>query len=73
MKQIVKFKEGDQIPDGAKYLKSDYEKDYTRARMETRPASGLAGLLPFSLNMVEDYWVVPNVLVHYYEVENEKV
>ncbi len=67
MKKIIKLREGDAIPEGAKYLHTEREPNQERVRYEWRQTPGIMGAIPiFGTDTL--YRITPVETVHYYEV-----
>lgn len=68
MRTIKKFREGDTIPEGARYLRSAEERDHANATQRWEPTEGIMGSLPiFGTQTLYRY--TPIITVHYYEVD----
>lgn len=69
-REILGFREGETIPEGAKYLSSKEVLDYANARHEWVPSPGLMGWIPI-FNTETLMRRIPIIQVHYYEVETK--
>lgn len=65
MKKIIKLKEGDSIPNGAKYLHSEESKEYIGSKEKLVDA----GIL---FNTYRTIHVYETTIYFYYEVEDNK-
>lgn len=71
---IIKIKDGDKVPDGAKYLTSTKERDWANAsyyeRINARDPMNYIPLFGSLFGTLETGHNVPVITVHHYEVES---
>ena len=72
MRKIIKLREGDAVPENAKYLNSEKEPDRSRQYERWAPTKGIRGSIPlFGTETL--YRITPVTTFHYYEVETNDV
>lgn len=68
--KVIKIREGEVVPENAKYLSSGKELRKDKTRYEWRNSPGIMGMIPiFGTETL--YAITPQEVVHYYEVEQE--
>ena len=64
MKKVIAYESCEEIPTGAKYLRSEKVPDYGSSKLSWQKSPGLKGLFFETL-----YRTTPMKMIHYYEVE----
>lgn len=72
MKRIITVKEGDTVPDGARYLHTSEEIEERNVRYEWHPSPGIRGMIPiFGMETQYKIYDRVKVITHHYEIDDK--